>query len=86
MSTLESEDFEEFLAQNTTGWVVVYIGRELTPKKPLFVNVVGPFDSQVEATRHAQKLRRRHAADVSARRNYSELEKLSVRPLWKPQP
>ena len=75
--------YDEFVGANANGWVVVYIGKEKTPKSPLFVIVTGPFDTQTEALRRAATLRGRYRrADRRGDPVASTMIKISVRPLW----
>lgn len=77
---MSDQTYAEFVEANANGWVVVYIGRERTPKAPLFVNVVGPFDDKAAADRRAANMRRKYKRQGDWA--YSTMEKVSVRPLW----
>ena len=77
---------EQFVRDNTNGWVVVYHGIELSRKRNKFANVSGPFATQQEANNFARRLRRKYQRGLAGgvNLNFSEMEKISVRPLWKP--
>lgn len=78
-----NQTYDEFLAVNANGWVVVYIGKEKTPKAPIFVNVTGPFTTRQEATNRASAMRRRYKRQVLRDDPIgSDIVKISVRPLW----
>jgi hypothetical protein len=80
------DTYDELLEEESTGWVVVVIGKEKTPKEPVFANVVGPWpkgaDGKRLATNYAAKTRARFKRE---RDGGIELIKASVRPLWKEQ-
>lgn len=80
---MSDQTYDEFVAANANGWVVVYIGKENTPKQPLFVNVTGPFDTQAQARQRAASMRAKYKRDL-VREGYaaSIMVKISVRPLW----
>lgn len=77
------ESYDQWLKENSNGWVVVYIGRERTPKRLIFTNVTGPFDDKQSALTYAARMRRKYRSAV--RRGdmlASDMVKVSVRPLW----
>ena len=79
------ETYEDFLARESAGWVVVIIAREYGPKQNLFANVVGdkdgsPYADKRLATNHAARVRAAYKRELYAA---SSLAKVSVRPLWK---
>ena len=81
---MSDQTYAEYVETNANGWVTVYIGKENAPKQTIFVNVTGPYDTQLEAQAAAAKLRAKYKRDLE-RDGYalSTMVKVSVRPLWK---
>jgi hypothetical protein len=83
---MSNETREEFIAAHANGWVVVYIGREKTPKRPIFTNIIGPFDDRPSADRRAASIRGRYRRAVRHGDPLdSDMISVNVRPLWKPE-
>lgn len=91
MSVSEPEEtWEEFAQRKAAGWCVVYIGRERTPKQGIFANVSvgpdGPWPTQADARRAANRLRSKYRREDQRGHAQSEMVRVSARPLWKAEP
>lgn len=76
------QDYNTFLEENSVGWCVVYIGREISPKRPIFTNVTGVFPTKEDAQRRANSMRRKYKRQNESGWAPSEMVKISVRPIW----